>query len=103
MVDDAETRWRYSNSEIPKRMGKVSDLEYFDANFFGVHYKQAHTMDPQTRLLIEHAHEAVFDAGINPRSIRGSKTGVFIGACFAESDKVWFYEKIASEGFGITG
>ena len=84
-------------------MGKVSDLEYFDANFFGVHNKQANTMDPQIRLLIEHAYEAVLDAGINPRSIHGSKTGVFIGACFAESDKLWFYEENACESFGLPG
>lgn len=103
MVDDKEVRWRDTNPEIPKRMGTIHDLEKFDATFFGVHYKQAHTMDPQCRLLIEHAYEAVLDAGINPKSLRGSRTGVFVGACFAESEKTWFYEKISTGGFGITG
>jgi fatty acid synthase, animal type len=52
MVDDDERRWRHTNPEIPKRMGKVSGLEKFDATFFGVHFKQAHTMDPQCRMLL---------------------------------------------------
>ena len=103
MVDDDEKRWRHTNAEIPRRMGKISNLEKFDATFFGVHYKQAHTMDPQCRMLVEHAYEAVLDAGVNPKTLRGSRTGVFMGACFAESEKTWFYEKISSGGFGITG
>ncbi|CAD6995489.1 unnamed protein product [Ceratitis capitata] len=77
MVDDDERRWRHFNPEIPKRSGKIHDLEKFDATFFGVHFKQAHTMDPQTRILIETAYEAVIDAGINPKSLRGTKP-VFI-------------------------
>ena len=103
MVDDDEIRWRHTNPEIPKRMGKVSNLEKFDATFFGVHFKQAHTMDPQGRLLLEHAYEAVLDAGINPKTLRGSRTGVFMGACTADSEKTWFYDRVSTDGFGITG
>ncbi|XP_070141375.1 fatty acid synthase [Drosophila kikkawai] len=103
MVDDDERRWRHFNPEIPKRSGKIGELEKFDATFFGVHFKQAHTMDPQTRILIETAYEAVIDSGINPKSLRGSKTGVYIGSCISESEKTWFYEKVSSGGFGITG
>ncbi|KAH8379368.1 hypothetical protein KR009_004445 [Drosophila setifemur] len=103
MVDDDERRWRHFNPEIPKRSGKINKLEKFDATFFGVHFKQAHTMDPQTRILIETAYEAVIDAGINPKSLRGSKTGVYVGSCISESEKTWFYEKVSSGGFGITG
>ena len=47
MVEDKETRWKHTNPEIPKRMGKVFDLDKFDANFFGVSHKQASAMDPQ--------------------------------------------------------
>ncbi|XP_070073185.1 fatty acid synthase-like isoform X3 [Drosophila takahashii] len=103
MVDDDERRWRHFNPEIPKRSGKIGELEKFDATFFGVHFKQAHTMDPQTRILIETAYEAVIDSGVNPKSLRGSKTGVYIGSCISESEKTWFYEKVSSGGFGITG
>ncbi|KAH8409664.1 hypothetical protein KR222_001306 [Zaprionus bogoriensis] len=103
MVDDDERRWRHFNPEIPKRSGKIQNLEKFDATFFGVHFKQAHTMDPQTRILMEVAYEAVIDAGINPKTLRGSKTGVYVGSCISESEKTWFYEKVSSGGFGITG
>jgi fatty acid synthase, animal type len=44
--------------------------------------QKAHTMDPQCRMLLEHAYEAVLDAGINPKTLRGSRTGVFMGLSF---------------------
>ncbi|XP_013112283.2 fatty acid synthase [Stomoxys calcitrans] len=103
MIDDDERRWRHFSPEIPKRGGKIYNLEKFDATFFGVHFKQAHTLDPQTRIMIETAYEAVIDAGINPKTLRGSRTGVYVGSCISESEKTWFYEKVSSGGFGITG
>lgn len=103
LTDEDERRWRHSYPDIPKRGGKINGLEKFDAPFFGVHYKQAHTMDPQQRLLVERAYECVVDAGINPKSIRGSRTGVYVGCCYGESEKIWFYEKVSTGGFGITG
>lgn len=103
MVGVTEKRWPIFNSEIPTRMGVIDGIEKFDATFFGVPYKQTNAMDPQGRLLIETAYEAILDAGVCPKSIRGSKTGVFIGACFGESEKVFFYDEITASGFGITG
>jgi len=35
----------------------------FDAAFFGVHYKQAHTMDPMCRIILEKSYEAIVDSG----------------------------------------
>ena len=46
------------------------------------------------RMLMEHAYEAIVDAGINPKQLRGTKMGVFVGACFSEAEKTWFYEKL---------
>lgn len=103
MVDDDERRWRHTNTEIPTRMGKINNVEKFDAKFFGVHHKQAYTMDPQCRILVEHAYEAILDAGVNPKSVRGSRTGVFIGAMFVDTEKTWFFDSISKEGFGMTG
>ncbi|XP_023289558.1 fatty acid synthase [Orussus abietinus] len=103
LVTDDDRRWKLDHPEIPQRTGKINNVEKFDAVFFGVHFKQAHTMDPMCRMILEHTYEAIIDAGINPRSLRGTKTGVFIGACFSESEKTWFYEKLQVNGFGITG
>lgn len=80
--------------EIPQATGKVNNIERFDADFFDYDFKQAHTMDPQGRMLLEHAYEAIVDAGVNPAQLRGANTGVFVGACCAESEIVWIYQKL---------
>lgn len=49
--------------EIPQRTGKLNQVNKFDAAFFGVHYKQAHTMDPMCRIILEKAYEAIVDSG----------------------------------------
>lgn len=105
MVSETEKRWPNYHDEIPKRMGVIDNIEKFDATFFGVPYKQTNYMDPQCRLLIETAYEAILDAGICPKTLRGSKTGVFIGACFSESEKTLFYDAnfITPSGLGISG
>lgn len=103
MVDDLETRWRHSNPEVPKRMGKISGLNKMDHNGFGISYKQAHAMDPQMRLLLEHTYEAIVDAGLNPQAFRGTNTGVFVGSCLCESEKAWYYDRKPPNGLALTG
>lgn len=105
MITETDKRWPNYHDEIPSRMGVIENVEKFDATFFGVPYKQTNSMDPQCRLLIETAYEAILDAGICPKTLRGTKTGVFIGACFGESEKAFFYDPnfIGNSGLGISG
>jgi acyl transferase domain-containing protein/acyl carrier protein len=64
--------------------GFLHDAGEFDAELFKISPREATTMDPQQRLLLEGAWEAFEDAGIDPRSLRGSQTGVFAGVMYQD-------------------
>ncbi|WP_031183403.1 type I polyketide synthase, partial [Streptomyces seoulensis] len=65
---------------LPSRPGGyLEDVSGFDAGFFGVSPREAASMDPQQRLMLELAWEALEDARIVPSALADSPTGVFVG------------------------
>lgn len=59
--------------------GFLEDIDQFDADFFDMDSLQAKRVDPQQRLVLEVAWEALEDAGLASSKLAGSQTGVFIG------------------------
>lgn len=66
------------------KAGFLSDVEYFDARFFGLSKREAEAMDPQQRLLLETAWEAMERAGIGVRRSDRLPVGVFVGIMASE-------------------
>lgn len=65
---------------VERAAAYLDDIADFDPLFFGITTHEASLMDPQQRLVLHHTWRALEDAGINPASLAGSNTGVFVGA-----------------------
>jgi len=67
------------NKSNSKWGGFLTDVDAFDADFFGLSAKEVERMDPQQRIMLELAWSCFEDAGIRPSLVSGGKTGVFLG------------------------
>jgi mycoketide-CoA synthase len=83
--------------------GFLAGAAEFDAEFFGISPREALAADPQQRLLLEAAWEALEHGGIDPFSLRGSRTGVFAGVS-DQGFAVGALGRVAElEGYRVTG
>ncbi|MDV5145207.1 polyketide synthase [Streptomyces sp. SBC-4] len=66
--------------KIPGFAGLVDDVDQFDPGFFGISPREAEEIDPQQRLMLEVGWQTLEDAGIPASTVRGTRTGVYVGA-----------------------
>ncbi|MEU7146406.1 type I polyketide synthase, partial [Nocardia sp. NPDC046473] len=83
--------------------GFVSTATDFDAELFGISPREALAMDPQQRLLLESSWELFERAGIDPLSLRGSRTGVFVGGSSQDHALKALFGGSATDGYVLTG
>ncbi len=92
---------RWTDGDSSGRGGFVSDVDGFDAPFFGVSPREAAAMDPQQRLALELAWEACEDARIAPGTLRGSGTAVVVGAI--AGDYALLHDRLGAGPHTLTG
>jgi acyl transferase domain-containing protein len=81
----------------------LDDVGAFDSAFFGITEREATAIDPQHRLLLETAWQAVEHAGLNPATVAGSQTGVFMGLTHNDYGHLAADTQTLEGPYGFTG
>ena len=79
------------------------DIAAFDAGFFGVSALEAEAMDPQQRIQVEVAYEALENAGIPLENVKGSNTGVYVATFAHDYENMMYKDPISLPKYGMTG
>ncbi len=88
---------------VSKWGGFLDDVGGFDAEFFAIGEREAIAIDPQQRLLLETSWEALEHAGIDPNTLAGSLTGVFVGMTGADYQLLAADARVLDGPYGFTG
>lgn len=107
-----EGRWSEyeGDPEMVRRMaeaqltgGYLEDIASFDNEFFGLSPVEAENMDPQQRIILQLAWEALEDAHIPANALRGTRTGVFIGTTANDYGMLISADPTAAHPYALTG
>jgi len=82
-------------------MGHLEEYDLFDPMFFDISPKEAMSMDPQQRVLLQSCWQAIESAGLDPRSLSGSRCGVFVGC--GPGDYHLLSRELQTSALGFTG
>jgi amino acid adenylation domain-containing protein len=101
-----DSRWTEQDLrglDFPRRSGFLRDIDRFDAAFFDITRREAMFLDPQHRMLLEIAWEALEDAGQSPDRLAGMPVGVFIGISTNDYAFIQVKRGGAAIGHRVTG
>ena len=107
------TRWDVSrvHADDPSAPGKTSvrdggfidGVDLFDAPYFGIIRREAEKMDPQHRIFLEVAIEALDHAGLSQAVLAGSLTGVFVASYYNDYAELQLADREAIDARSLTG
>lgn len=83
--------------------GFLEDVDQFDAEFFGVSPREAASMDPQQRLVLEVGWEALEDSGRSPLGLNGASVGVYLGIANGDYGRALFAHPEMIDAYFSTG
>ncbi|MCG8468086.1 MAG: amino acid adenylation domain-containing protein [Gemmatimonadetes bacterium] len=99
----AEASRDAGTSPPPNRAGFITDIDRFDAEFFAISPREARSMDPRQRLLLEGIWKTLEDAGQRPSGLRGDRVGVYVGATGDEYTSLLRERDPSVDMFTLTG
>ncbi|KAF8419074.1 putative polyketide synthase [Tirmania nivea] len=94
---------RYGSINVKGGYFLTQDISHFDTNFFNINEEEAKAIDPQHRLHLENAYEALESAGIPMETLIGSKTSVYISSFNQDYHQILQHDKDNLPRYTSTG